>query len=96
MSFYWEQTEKLESVMEDGKKRKVDSLTKNRNIKKKTQVDMAEYLSTQGTPISAHQCMVTLTAAPMEEKYPCSIRELEDYEDVRGGGLLFCRIGDEE
>ena len=58
------------------------SLSKNRDIKKTPQVDIAEDLSTSGT-ISAHQCMVTMTAAPIEGKSACSARELEEYEDVR-------------
>ena len=35
------------------------SLSKNRDIKKTPQVDIAEDLSIPGIPISAHQCMVT-------------------------------------
>ena len=63
------------------KKRTEASMSKNRDI---NYDDIAEYFSTHRTPISAHQCMVTLTTAPIEGKSACSARELEKYEDVRG------------
>ena len=49
---------------------------------------MAEDFSTPGTPISAHQCMVTPRAAPFEGKSACSAIELEEYDDVQGDTKL--------
>ena len=46
-------------------KRKVASLSKNRDTKKTPQV--AEDLSTPGTAISAHQCMVTPRLLPLRD-----------------------------
>ena len=68
------------------KKRKMASQSKNRDIKRTPQV--AEYLSTPGTPISVHQCMVTSKAASVEEKSASSAGELEEYENVQGDTKL--------
>ena len=60
--------------------RKVTSLYKNRTSRRPPQV--AEDLSTTGTPISAHQCMITPKAASIEG-ISSSAGELEEYEDLQ-------------
>ena len=73
------------------------SLSKNRDIED-SHVDIAEDLSTPGTPISAHQSLVTPTAAPLRENLHTVLESLRSkiYEEILSWRTVFFGGGDEE